>query len=152
MKKTIQEYITLLSPTDRIIAPIQISFDDGEDAVTAVEVNLTYNEVLYQGNGTDFLWVDAFADLQSRLPHNIKIACCLTCRHGNMCPYGNSENQIFCTKDLLISSKDDMIELFDKTDPFTERKVASVNFCDNFAYQSDDCYTYNDYMYYLKKK
>ena len=79
MKKSIQEHITLLSPTDIIIAPIQINYDNDEDAANPVEINLTYNGVIYQGKGTDHLWVDAFADLQNRLPHGIKLACCMTC-------------------------------------------------------------------------
>ena len=152
MKKIIQEHITLLSPTDIIIAPIQINYDDAEEAITLVEINLTYNGVIYQGNGTDYLWADAFADLQSKLPHDVKLACCMTCRHGNMCPYGNCENQLFCTKDLLINSKDDMINLFDKTDPFAERSVTSLDCCDEFICQSDSYYTYNDYLYHLQKQ
>lgn len=111
---------------------------------------MTYNNTLYQGNGTEYLWVDAFADLQGQLPDDIKIACCMTCCHGNMCPYGNYENQLFCTKDITIDSKDDMLKLFDETDPFEERIVASIDYCNDFVYQNDDCYTYNDYLYYLR--
>ena len=73
----------------------------------------------------------------------------MTCRHGNMCPYGNIENQLFCTKDLKISNKEDMCHLFDTTD-IEKRKVSSFNYCDNFAYQSKDYYTYNDYLYQLQ--
>ena len=150
MKKTIHEHITLLSPTDIIVVPIQINYDDGEEAITTVEINLTYDGVKYQGRGTDYLWVDAFADLQSKLPHNIKLACCMTCRHGNMCPYGNKENQLFCTKDITIASKDDMIKLIDEDSSFLGRAVASIHYCKDFIYQTDDCYTYNDYLYFLK--
>ena len=151
MKNIIKKHIILLSPTDNIVAPIQINYDDSENTVCTIEINVTYNGVLYQGNGTNYLWEDAFADLQNKLPHNIKLACCMTCRHGNMCPYGNSENQLFCTKDLLINSKDDIIKLFE-TYPEAERIVASVDYCDDFIYQSDVYYTYNDYLYYLQKK
>ncbi|MBE6638697.1 MAG: hypothetical protein E7616_04485 [Ruminococcaceae bacterium] len=150
MKKTIHEHITLLSPTDIIVVPIQINYDDGEEAITTVEINLTYDGVKYQGRGTDYLWVDAFADLQSKLPHNIKLACCMTCRHGNMCPYGNKDNQLFCTKDITIASKDDMIKLIDEDSSFLGRAVASIHYCKDFIYQTDDCYTYNDYLYFLK--
>ena len=152
MKKSIQEHITLLSPSEKITAPIQINYDDGEDAITPVEMNLTYNGVIYQGKGTDYLWVDAFADLQNKLPRGLKIACCMTCRHGNMCPYGNKENQLFCTKDLVVSSKEDMIVLFNNTDPFAGRVVTSIHYCKDFIYQSEDCYTYNDFMKILHHK
>lgn len=152
MKKIIEEYITLLSPTEKMNTPIQINYDDGEDGVNSVEINLIYNGVLYQGKGRDHLWVDAFADLQNKLPHNIKLACCMTCRHGNMCPYGNKENQLFCTRDIIIASKDDIVDLIDNSDSFVKRAVSSNKYCDRFVYQNDDYYTYNDYLYYLERK
>ena len=45
-----------------------------------------------------------------------------------------------------------MCNLFDRTDPFEERSVASLDFCDDFVYQSEEYYTYNDYLYQLNKK
>ena len=45
-----------------------------------------------------------------------------------------------------------MLDLFDQTDPFEERAVASLDFCEDFVCQSDDYYTYNDYFYQLSKK
>ncbi|MBO5097191.1 MAG: hypothetical protein J6B96_02625 [Agathobacter sp.] len=152
MKKLIEARILLLSPMGKITAPVQIYYDESDVADTLVEINLTYNNTLYQGNGIDYLWIDAFADLQRKLPDDIKLACCMTCCHGNMCPYGNRENELFCTKDLIITTKDDMHKLFDETDPFVERVVASLDYCNDFVYQNDDCYTYNDYLYHLRKK
>ena len=152
MKKTIRENITLISRCGIIVAPIQINYDDNEDTVNLVEICLTYNGISYLGDGTDYLWVDAFANLQNKLPHDVKIACCMTCRHGNMCPYGNKENQLFCTKDLIISSKSDMIDLIDNTDAYEKLAVSSTNYCDRFIYQSDEYYTYNDYLYRLTGK
>ena len=126
--------------------------DDKEDGHD-VSVCITYCEKKFCGYGKDYFWTDAFADLQKKLPTNVKIQCCLTCRHGNMCPYGNKENQLFCTKDVLITSKNDVIELMDKKgyDSFFEREVSSIHCCDDFIYQSDDSYTYNDYLYHLQK-
>ena len=151
MKRLVRANITLLAPTHKITVPAEICYedDDGIDAVNTVEIKITYNNTVYQGNGTDYLWVDAFADLQKKLPQGLKLACCMTCRHGNMCPYGNRENLLFCTKDLQIHSKDDMIDLFDETDPDAERNVASTDYCDDFVYQSVGFFTYSDYLYEL---
>ena len=49
-------------------------------------------------------------------------------------------------------SKADMLDLFDQTDLFEERVVASLDFCEDFVYQSDNYYTYNDYFYQLSRK
>ena len=148
MKRMIESQITLLSQTNEISLPVKISYTDNE-----VEITLKYNNIEYCGTGSDHLWVDAFADLQRKLPHGIFLACCMTCRHGNMCPYGNKENQLYCTKDVLITSKDSVIELMhDKGyDSFFKREVSSIHCCDDFIYQSNDCYTYNDYLYQLQK-
>jgi len=148
MKKIIESQIFVLSKTNKVSVPVKISYTDNE-----VEIILKYNNIEYCGTGRDYLWVDAFANLQRKLPHGIFLACCMTCRHGTMCPYGNKENQLYCTKDVKITSKDSVIELMDDKghDSFFERAVSSIHCCDDFIYQSDDCYTYNDYLYHLQK-
>ncbi len=147
MTNTIKTQITLISPTDKIVVPLQIKFNDCD-----TEMKLAYNGIQYTGKGSDYLWEDAFANLQKELPKEVKLACCMTCRHGNMCPYGNKPNELFCTKDISVNSKIDMCDLFDKTDAYNERKVFSCGFCDEFAYQSETFYTYKDYLYQLHKE
>ena len=153
MKKQLQATVPLLTPSGKVIVSIRIIYDDKEVITNPTsEISLIYNGNEYKGYGIDYLWTDAFADLETKLPKDIKLACCMTCRHGNMCPYGNAENQLFCTKDLKINSKEDMCTLFDHTNPFEERAVASLDYCDEYVRQSDDCYTYNDYLYELNQK
>ena len=154
--KVIHTQITLISSLDKIVVPIQIAFNDDEDAIDPVsEISLVYNNIKYRGNGTNYLWVDTFVDLQRKLPDDVKISCCMTCQHGNMCPYGNATNELYCTKDLLIKSKMDMCNLFDSVDSIdscARRKVFSYNCCDDFVYQSDKYYTYNDFLLLLNKE
>ncbi len=153
MKKILSCEIPLLTPDGKVLAPIQIVYDDAEViANPSSEITLRYNGNEYKGYGTDYLWTDTLAELEINLPENVKLACCMTCRYGNMCPYGNKENQLFCTKDIKITSKEAMCDLFDQTDPFEDRAVASLDFCEDFIYQSDDYYTYNDYLYQLNNK
>ncbi len=153
MKKILTAKVTLMTPNGEAIVPIKITYDDDEViANPQSEITLWYNFVEYKGYGSDYLWTDTLADLQTKLPQDVKLACCMTCRHGNMCPYGNKENHLFCTKGITITSKKDMLDLFDQTDPFEERAVASLDFCEDFVYQSDDYYTYNDYFYQLIQK
>ena len=152
MKIIQQTNITLLTPAGKITAPVEISYDDEANSNNKSELSLYYGGIKYTGNGTDHLSTDTFADLQLKLPKNVKLACCMTCIHGNMCPYSNDDNLLFCTKDLKIICKKDMCDLFDHTDPFRDRAVASLDYCEEFVYQSDDCYTYNDYLHQLNKK
>ena len=153
MKKVLRGKVPLLTSNGKTMVPIEITYDDSEAiANLQSEITLLFNEIEYKGYGVDYLWIDTLADLQMKLPKDVKLACCMTCRHGNMCPYGNEENQLICTKGITITSKEDMLDLFDQTDPFEERAVASLDFCEDFVYQSDDYYTYNDYFYQLNRK
>ena len=153
MKKVLHAEVPLLTSDGKILVPIEIAYDDSEVVINPKsEITLLYGGIEYKGSGADYLWTDTLADLQMNLPKNAKLVCCMTCRHGNMCPYGNKENQLFCTKDIKITSKEDMCDLFDQTDPFEDRAVASLDYCDDFIYQSDDSYTYNDYFYQLSQK
>ena len=153
MKKTIQSNILLFTPSGKVMAPVKITYDDNESIPDPKsEITLLYNGVEYNGIGSDDLWTDTFADLQIKLPKDVELACCMTCRHGNMCPYGNVENKLFCTKDLVITGKEDMCNLFDRTGSVENRAVASLDYCDDFICQSETHYTYNDYLYQLSKK
>ena len=153
MKKVLRAKIPLLTPNGKTMVPMEIVYDDSEVATNPrSEITLLYNGIEYKGNGADYLWTDALADLQIKLSQDVKLACCMTCQHGNMCPYGNKENELFCTKDITITNKEDILDLFDQTDPFKNRAVATLDFCEDFVYQSDDFYTYNDYYYQLSRK
>ena len=152
MKKTLQRNISLLTSAGKMIVPSQITYDEEVTANPKLEITVLYKEIAYKGNGIYDFWADTLADLQMKFPNDVMLACCMTCRHGNMCPYGNIEDELICTKDIRINSKEDMCNLFDQTDPFKERGVALLDCCDDFVYQSDDYYTYNDYLYQLNKK
>ncbi len=152
MKSTIETQITLITPKGITKVPLHISYDNSEDIATPeTKINLIYNNITYQGKGNDYLWVDVFADLQKKLPENVKLACCMTCQHGNMCPFGNKPNELFCTKNIAVNNKTDVCDLFSNHD-FFENAVSYCDYCDNFAYQNENVYTYNDYLYYLSEK
>lgn len=119
-----------------------------------VSVGVTYAGEQLWGQGKDYLWIDAFADLQKKLPEGVILKCCMTCRHGNMCPYGNKTGEIFCTKDITINDKMDICNLFDgwTVDSDIEKRLRKVtDSCADYQAQSDDFFTYNDYLYYLNK-
>ena len=42
--------------------------------------------------------------------------------------------------------------LFDSTDPYKERSVDPFDFCNKFAPQGSDYYTYNDYYSFLSRQ
>lgn len=118
----------------------------------SVAAGVCWGGTRYLGDGTDdFLWIDAIADLQKKLPAGITIRACLTCRHGNLCPYGNAPKEVFCLKDVEVSGKMDVAALCDDPKAWESRKKSYFDCGDCWAETSDDFYTYNDFADFLKK-
>lgn len=122
-----------------------------EESTPAVNVGCKYHDRQYWGHGNDYLWMDAFADLQRQLPKGVSLKCCLTCRHGSLCPVGNEENELFCTKDVAITQKSDLYFYTEDRGEREKRSRQYCNLCGDFRPQSEDFYTYNDYLDFLKK-
>ena len=158
MKKTVHTEITLLSSRGKETVPATFYYiEDEETFYPESEITLIFDGKEYKGQGTDYLLVDTYADLQKKLPDGVKIACCMTCRHGNMCPYGTGIHEIFCTEGIEIKliSKDDMYDfcnLFSDHEWYSKHEVLAYNCCDKFVYLSDDDFTYNDFLYRLNEK
>ncbi len=87
------------------------------------------------GCGKDYLWMDAFADLQKKLPEGVKIKCCLTCRHGNMNIYGNKPGEIFCMQDVLITTKMDLCPYMENFDEMDKRSRDYTDVCEGYSEQ-----------------
>lgn len=150
--------ITLITPNCEIQTDLSVNLDEkipynqGITNQPNVFLSIKYQDNEIHGQGNDYLWVDAFADLQKKLPPDVIIKCCMTCRHGNMCPYGNKPGELFCTSDLKINSKMDMCDLFNNdsdVDEMTKRSRNYTDVCENYQHQSKDFYTYNDYLYHF---
>ena len=88
--------------------------------------------------------------LQKTLPHNVKIQCCMTCKHGTLCPYGNLPNYILCSHAVMINSKDDVIDWLAEMTDVKEIEKSACGYCEKFEFSNENDYTYNDYFYYLK--
>lgn len=152
--------IMLLTPNGGLKTKMYLVYYKGEMDCPAecaesftVHIGIQFNGKEIWGHGRDYLWSDAFADLQKQLPAGVLLKCCMTCRHGNMCPYGNTPGNLFCTKDLTIASKEAVCCLFDysKDSDIRKRLRNCADSCDDFECQSWDYYTYNDYLYELGK-
>ena len=144
--------IALLTPEGEQNTKIQIFQTlNSEEITTDVTAVLNYNGKEYRGRGTDYYWIDAIADLQKSLPNDVIIKCCLACRHGSMCPVGNGQNEVFCVKDIIPEDKADLYFLTEDCKERENRCRQYFDCCEDYERQSSDCFTYNDYLYYLEK-
>jgi len=155
LHKSYKKKLTLATENGNVMLDAHIICHDEDvysynDNASSVSVRVKYGEKEIYGYGKDYLWADAFAAVQKKLPNNVKLQCCLTCRHGNMCPVGNKPGELFCTKDVTVTQKSD---LFFYTEDDNERAKRSRDYtecCENYQEQSDDFFTYNDYSLYIK--
>lgn len=115
----------------------------------SVNVCIKYEGNEVWGRGKDCLWIDAFADLQNKLPQNAKLKCCLVCKHGNMCPSGNCPDELFCTKDVVITQKSDLFFYTEDKAERDKRLRKYTDVCESFELQSENCFIYNDWLDYL---
>ncbi len=147
MHKQYHYDITLDTPTGEQKAPVHIvcnEEDANEPQFVAVGIKYRRNEIW--GYGQDYLWIDAFADLQKKLPSNVKLKCCLVCKHGNMCPTGNFPNEIFCMRDILICQKSNLFFYTEKDKERVNRLRRYTDICKSFDFQRRDFFTYNDWL------
>ena len=117
----------------------------------SMTVTVTYDGKAYWSTPSCHTWEAAFASLQRSMPEGVKIKCCLTCAHGNFCPYGNKSGEIFCLKNDKPKNKLDVCDLLNGGKDLDEKRKEISFVCPDFKEQSEDHYTYNDYLHCLKK-
>jgi len=101
-------------------------------------------------NTKDFLDMElAIVDLQKLLPINVQITCCQSCKHGNFCPCGDNDNEIFCLINYNPSDKRDVIEIL-SSDKHRILPNELLYWCDKYDKINEDYYTYNDWNYYFR--
>ncbi|MBR6726230.1 MAG: hypothetical protein IKL81_04505, partial [Clostridia bacterium] len=117
----------------------------------SMTVTVTYGGKAYWSAPSCHTWEAAFASLQRSLPEGVKIKCCLTCAHGNFCPYGNKSGEIFCLKNDKPKNKLDVCDLLNGTKDLDETRKELSFVCTDYREASEDHYAYNDYLHCLKK-
>lgn len=97
-------------------------------------------------NGKNACFEYAVMAFQKMLPENIKIACCESCRHGNFCPYGDQENEVFCFKDKVFSEKMDVCNEFTNEKEYWTRSKKLLDYCDDYEpMDHENHYTYTSW-------
>ena len=137
--------LTLLTPDGERQSPVHIICDNEQEDEPVVSVGLEYAGVEYWGSGDGTTWADAFSDLQARLSDGVTFKCCLTCRHGNLCPVGNAPDEVFCTKDAAITRKSDLYFYTENPSEREKRARHACAVCGDYQPQSESYYIYTDF-------
>ena len=131
------------------VLDLDISFDhDDLNEASVMIIKTNYQGKIIVASGNRYPWEDAYASLQKQLPENIRLFCCVACRHGNGCPVGDEPDKLFCTKDVLILRKSDLFYYTEDDDERQKRSKSYTDHCDDFQPQTHDYFIYNDYLLY----
>ena len=146
----------LMTPDGGVSVPITVRFIGSESPVTSnnvtsMSLHLVYDNCEYVGIGTKYPYMDAFANLQKQLPNGILLKACVNCVHGNLCPYGDLPNLLFCTKQFAITEKMDLVRLIANNSLTNQNDRTFTDICEDFQMQTSDTYSYSDYLYYLSE-
>lgn len=151
LHRQMQYNLTLQTPDgDEQVQILIIRREDAPENTPTVTVCLPFAGQDFRGYDRDYLGIGAFADVQKQLPDGVKIKCCLTCSHGNMCPVGNAPDELFCTKDVVVTQKSDLCFYTEDEGERRRRTRQYCHVCEDYQPQSEKHYTYNDFPFYLK--
>ena len=143
----IKKQIRILNNNEPQILELVISFDqDDLDEATEMTIKTQFEGKEISAAGIHYPFVDAYAALQNKLPESAKLTGCVTCRQGNMCPVGNRLDEVFGTKDLTVTCKSDLYFYTEEESETKRRSRKYTAFCDDYAPQKKDVFTYNDYL------
>ena len=122
---------------------------NGEDYVLydvkEASVQVEWDGQIFRGHCTDELYTEkALRTLAETLPEGIKLKSCLTCRHGNFCPFGSNDNEIFCVSDFRPTKKTDLdfIFLADSREEGLKRRRSLFHVCSNYQPESAEYWSY----------
>ncbi len=126
------------------VIPTKMIFEQlNEDEIQSIHFELDLGNRQFVSNSSDVTEL-AIVNFQQILPSNINIACCESCRHGNFCPFGDNDNEVFCFKDLSFSNKMDVCDFFNNNYP-EDRIRKLLDYCTDYKSITNEYYTYNDW-------
>jgi len=105
-------------------------------------IMLTCTKDNYTHSITDEITEFALKKLIDKLVDQCSILCCMTCCHGNFCPTGDIDNEIFCTKDVKPQSIEELFTLLEDQDERSARVRSLFDVCPDHKPCSDEIYSY----------
>ncbi len=135
---------SLLVNTPGGCIPIPVSRSEAEETVT-LSAELQGQSLTFREESTEA----ALVQLARYLPQGWTLRACISCCHGNFCPVGDNDNELFCVADFEPQSKADLFEVTEAPEQRDRRRRTLFHYCDRYAPQREDYFTYNDFAHKL---
>ena len=142
--------LRLQTPAGTLAVPVELERRAacGEHPYARVRFCLQGNALCGEGWNME----KALIALAKALPEGYALRCCLSCRHGNFCPCGDGDDELFCLSDIRPQGKADV---FFPTSDDTEREKRrrSLFFlCPDYAPQEEGYFTYSSFLYEMRRR
>lgn len=135
--------LTITTPNGVIEIPIQhraANANDDNMQITIV-VTIQGKKMCFDAETTE----EVLTKFAKSLPVGWRIQSCLSCRYGQLCPVGNTDNELFCVTEF---EPKEIRDLWHVTEDDGERKKRSrnlFNLCDQYMPQTSTYFTYSNY-------
>lgn len=148
-----------------IIEHIKFEFEVGSTTkieglspiVNTVELDASFGEFTSQKQVGWF--ENSIIEIQNMLPKATQIKTCVSCKYSSYHPIGcGMFGGLHCFKNLKeeaskVSNKDDLMNLWDKgNEEKTSFNVQEVFDCGEHQFETEDDWTYKDWLYHTKHK
>lgn len=142
--------LCIASPGRELTVEALLSAREEKENSPSRTVSATVDGVLYIGTAESTEL--ALIDIAKQLPGRCSIKSCLSCRHGNFCPFGNADNEIFCIKDFSPKQKSDLYEVTQNGLERIKRRHLLFDLCPDYMPAIEEYYHYNDYLYLVNRQ
>ena len=141
----IQYDVNVLFSVDKedVVLPLHVWQNDEVEDSPNRRICATINGLEYSSENTETM-EKAVLDLVQKLPKNYKIKTCQSCRHGNFCPIGDCDNEIFCVKDFEPKQKSDLFFVTEDANERAKRSHTLFDTCSEYKAMKRGYYTYNE--------
>lgn len=131
------EFFRLHLKTSDKIKVLDVKIQSDDEYVKRFSVLVDGEKIELAGDTESF-----FMKFFEKFGGKYEIHSCFTCRHGNFCPIGDCDNEIFCVKDFEPKGKSDLYFVTEDSAERQKRSRTLFDVCEDFKPCCDDYYTY----------
>ena len=120
------------------------SADNSRISISAIVQGVLHT---YESDSTEKVLIA----LAKNLPAGLKIKSCISCRYGHFCPVGDNDNELFCITEFEPKNPRDLLDITENETEREKRCRTLFDCCEKHEEQSEDYYTYNEYIDKINK-
>lgn len=140
-KSIVYIHLNTIDGVQRIPCEYIIEEQADNNILITINTEIDNKQIHVEGFDTE----EAIIKFANQLPKGYKLQACISCKHGNFCPFGDNDNEIFCLSDISPRDKNDVFSVLVNSNEQINRRKTLFHYCSNFSPQNSEYYTYNSF-------